>query len=174
MNGEPLRFGAVMRKGYRTAQSTARQRAYDAARRLALNWRNRFGDQSRIAGLSGVPGTATPVTADYARRKLREVGHLKLLVHEGKVSLEYGPLQDSIEVSEKHERARGFYTDIWYAVTTQHPLFPVHEFGLVVRKDGADTHRMTLEPSRQAVSVNYATELHKGYIEALRMEGQRP
>lgn len=161
MADQKIFFGKLMRQGYRLCRDTARRKAYDYAYRFKNDWQARFGNDDLVAGPSGVPGSAEPLKPSTIESRVKRGWYGQGMLYDP--SLPHvdeegqGTIKDSITMSEVRTRERGFYTEVSYTVTTDHPKFPLNEHGIGVPQ------RMTLFPTEQTIGTKFAEDLHKEY-----------
>lgn len=169
----PYRFATVMVETYRIHRRRARDRSREHAQKFADDWRSRFGDASRIWGddSGGPPEPLSERTLEERAERATRMGISMPLGMLDDPTLPhvatYGQIKDSIEVEKLRDTERGWATDIRYEVSTDHPIFPLNEYGIGVPQ------RMTLEPSRVEVAERFRHELRDDFEEAIAEVAQR-
>lgn len=169
----PHRFATVMKETYRIHRRRARDRSREHAKKFADDWRSRFGDNERIWGnAQGEP--AQPLAPRTIAGRVGRGYHSDAMLDDPTLPhvATYGQIKDSIRVEKQADVERGWATDIRYAVFTDHPLFPVNEYGIGVPQ------RMTLEPARAEVASRFRHEVVDDFGDAVdevadRLGGRR-
>ena len=172
------RFSTVMKETYRTHRRRARDRSREHAQKFAEDWRSRFGDASRIWG-SPEGGPPEPLSEYTLERRAARATAQGVAMPLGMLDdptlphvATYGQIKDSIRVEKQADVERGWATDIRYAVFTDHPLFPLNEYGIGVPQ------RMTLAPARAEVASRFRHEVVDDFGDAVdevadRLGGRR-
>lgn len=151
-------FGQALRDRYKKAGEVSQAMTQDAAYKFQADWKSRFGHRERQWGAdSSFPSPELAPMTLANRRKRRWYGYEPLYDPTMEHVSVWGTIRDSIKVSTQEIRRRGFFTEVWNAVYTDHPLFPINEFGLGVPV------RMTLAPTIDAEGGVFAANLSNEY-----------
>lgn len=160
MSERRTKFGVLMEKTFRTNRASAERMALEAAEHFKGNWESRFGDHTMIWGdqQGGPPEPLSPATI---RRRARRGYDSDAMLDDPTlphVDVE-GQIKDSIRMEKLPDNKRGWATDVGYIIATDHPKFPLNEYGIDVPQ------RMTLEPTKVEVGPRFTKELLNEFME---------
>lgn len=155
-------FTKILKADMRRLAGVAKARVERHAQEFKEDWEGRFGNDDRIGGELGIPGTAKPLSRvtleDRADRGYEGTTMLDDPLAEH-VATE-GQIMDSIEltptIDDPSDIERGHY-NVSAAVTTTHPIFPINEFGLGVPP------RTTLLPSNLEVGSQFKERVRRDF-----------
>lgn len=165
-----ISFADLLTAQVKALRETAATRVSIAASEFQENWRERFGNDYLISDESGVPGTAPPLaekTIDAREeRGWDALGALydPTLPHVD----EWGTIYESVVVNppglEFKESARPGFYHVESGVGTDHPVFPLNEYGL------GPPVRMTLLPS----NLEYGSRFYWSLLEDIEAASGMP
>lgn len=151
-------FGQALRDRYKQGGEVSQAMTQDAAYKFQADWKSRFGNRLAQWGSDNSSPSPELRPSTLKNRRMRGYQNQEPLYDPTMDHVpEWGTIRDSIKVSTQEIRRRGFFTEVWNAVYTDHPLFPINEFGFGVPV------RMTLAPTIDAEGGQFATNISTEY-----------